>query len=70
MYMYVTIILLYTWNEHNIVNQLYSNKTKIYIKNMTNILYGLCFMCNLIVLFSFFTSLLFGHLFIISTWYG
>ena len=22
MYMYVRIILLYTWNEHNIVNQL------------------------------------------------
>jgi len=26
MYMYNWFTLLYTWNEHNIVNQLYSNK--------------------------------------------
>ena len=35
MYVYNWITLLYTWNQHNIVNQLYSNKIKIKKKKKT-----------------------------------
>ena len=51
--MYNWITLLYTWNEHNTVNQLYSNKIKIFFKNQSSSLMRLiCYKVaiNLVVL--------------------